>query len=92
MAAGSDTRPVTLMYFAWVREKVGVAREEIALPASVATVADLIGWLSARGPHYANAFAKPDIIRAAINQVHVKATASLASAREVAFFPPVTGG
>jgi sulfur-carrier protein len=92
MTSATDTRPVTVMYFAWVREKVGVAREEIVLPGSVATVADLIGWLSTRGPHYANAFARPEIIRTAINQVHVKATASLASAHEIAFFPPVTGG
>ena len=84
--------PVTLVYFAWVREKIGRAREDIALPASVATIADLIAFLRARGPEYESAFAKPDVIRAAINQTHVKAGASVAGAREIAFFPPVTGG
>ena len=84
--------PVTLLYFAWVREKVGRAREEVELPASLATVADLIGWLRARGPEYDNAFARPGVIRSAINQTHVAASASLTGAREIAFFPPVTGG
>jgi sulfur-carrier protein len=83
---------VTLLYFAWVREKIGHAREEIELPATLATVADLIVWLRARGPEYANAFASPDVIRTAINQTHVKQSAALTSAREIAFFPPVTGG
>jgi sulfur-carrier protein len=83
---------VTLMYFAWVREKIGLAREDVSLPDGVATVADLIAWLRARGPEYEAAFARPDVIRAAINQAHVKPSASLAGAREIAFFPPVTGG
>ena len=83
---------VTLLYFAWVREKVGRAREEIELPASVATVADLIGWLRTRGPEYENAFTRAEVIRTAINQTHVKASAPLTGAREIAFFPPVTGG
>ena len=88
----SQPATVTLLYFAWVREKIGRAREEIAVPAGVATVGDLMVWLKSRGPEYESAFAKPDVIRTAINQTHVKATASLASAREIAFFPPVTGG
>jgi sulfur-carrier protein len=86
----SDT--ITLMYFAWVREKVGRGREEVALPPTVATVADLIAWLKTRGPEYETAFAQADVIRAAINQSHVKLTASVSGAREIAFFPPVTGG
>ena len=83
---------VTLLYFAWVREKTGHAREEIELPDNLETVADLITWLRARGPQYDNAFARPGVIRAAINQTHVKQTAPLTGAREIAFFPPVTGG
>lgn len=83
---------VTLRYFAWVRERVGHAEERVELPAEVATVADLIGWLKARGPEYAHAFDKPEVIRAALDQVHVKPNAAIGSAREVAFFPPVTGG
>ena len=81
-----------VVYFAWVRERVGKAEEEIELPASVATVADLIGFLSGRGEHYAHAFANPKVIRAAIDRAHVKPETALAGAREVAFFPPMTGG
>ena len=81
-----------VIYFAWVRERVGKAEEEIELPAEVATVADLIDFLSARGEHYAHAFANPKVIRAAIDRAHVKPDAALAGAREVAFFPPMTGG
>jgi len=83
---------VTLLYFAWVREKVGRAREEIELPPSISTIADLISWLRTRGPEYENAFARAEVIRAAINQTHVKPSAPLTGAREIAFFPPVTGG
>ena len=88
----TDPTTVTLLYFAWVREKTGRAREDVVLPASVATVAGLVEWLRARGPEYAAAFARPDVIRAAVDQTHVKASASIAGAREIAFFPPVTGG
>lgn len=83
---------VTLRYFAWVRERVGRAEERVELPAHVATVTDLIGWLKTRGPEYAHAFEKTDIVRAAIDQMHVKPQAAIGGAREIAFFPPVTGG
>jgi sulfur-carrier protein len=83
---------VTLLYFAWVREKIGIPREDVLLPETVTTVADLIVWQRARGAEYENAFERPDVIRTAINQNHVKPTASLLGAREIAFFPPVTGG
>jgi molybdopterin synthase sulfur carrier subunit len=81
-----------LLYFAWVREKVGRGAEEIELPADVATVADVIGWLKTRGPEFDAAFARPELVRAAVDKVHVKASAAVAGAREIAFFPPVTGG
>jgi molybdopterin synthase sulfur carrier subunit len=81
-----------LRYFAWVRERIGLAEEEIELPASVKNVADLIAWLSRRDEGYAAAFAVPGIIRAAIDRDHVDHDALLADAREVAFFPPMTGG
>ena len=81
-----------LLYFAWVKEKAGVAAEEIAIPEDVATVAELIVWLKARGPEFANAFAQSEVIRAAIDQTHVRHNAKIAGAREIAFFPPVTGG
>jgi sulfur-carrier protein len=84
--------PLKILYFAWVREKTGKAEEIVDLPAGVGTVAELMVWLKGLGPEYAEAFARADVIRAAINRTHVKPTASLAGAREVAFFPPVTGG
>jgi molybdopterin synthase sulfur carrier subunit len=79
-------------YFAWVRERIGVAEETVEPPASVRTVGDLIGWLSKRGDTYAYAFETPRVIRAAIDQSHVKPDAVIAGAREIAFFPPMTGG
>jgi sulfur-carrier protein len=79
-------------YFAWVRERIGVAEEDIAPPAEVATVADLIGWLAQRGEGYAYAFENPKVIRTALDKAHVRREALIASAREVAFFPPMTGG
>jgi sulfur-carrier protein len=83
---------VKLLYFAWVREKAGRAEESIDLPAEAETISDVIGWLKTRGPEFANAFERGDVIRAAIDQMHVKHTASVKGAREIAFFPPVTGG
>jgi molybdopterin synthase sulfur carrier subunit len=84
--------PVKIVYFAWVRERVGKAEEEVELPSQVTTVEDLIRWLSGRSDEHAHAFATPGVVRAAIDQKHVKPHASLAGAREVAFFPPMTGG
>jgi molybdopterin synthase sulfur carrier subunit len=83
---------VKLLYFAWVREKIGKPEETIELPAHVATVSDLQAWLRGRGPEYATAFERSEVIRAAIDQRHVKPSARLEGAREIAFFPPVTGG
>ena len=79
-------------YFAWVRERVGIAEETVEPPADVHTVGDLIGWLARRGEAYAHAFETPRVIRAAIDHAHVKADAAIAGAREIAFFPPMTGG
>ncbi len=81
-----------ILYFAWVREKTGKAEEVVALPTGVDTVGDLIEWLKARDARHAAAFAKPEVIRAAVDRRHVSADAPLAGAREIAFFPPVTGG
>jgi sulfur-carrier protein len=81
-----------LLYFAWVKEKVGRASEEVTIPENVATVAELITWLKSRGPEFANAFERQDVIRAAIDQSHVRHDARIGAAREIAFFPPVTGG
>jgi sulfur-carrier protein len=81
-----------IVYFAWVRERIGKSEEDVVLPDTVRTVADLAAWLAARGEGYAHAFDNPGVVRAAINKVHVKPAASIAGAREVAFFPPMTGG
>ena len=79
-------------YFAWVRERVGKAEETLEPPSSVRTVEDLIGWLAKRGEGYGHAFETPQVIRAAIDHAHVKPDAAISGAREIAFFPPMTGG
>jgi molybdopterin synthase sulfur carrier subunit len=79
-------------YFAWVRERVGKAEETIEPPDSVRTVDDLMAWLAKQSEAYAYAFEKPLIIRAAIDHAHVKSDTAIAGAREIAFFPPMTGG
>jgi molybdopterin synthase sulfur carrier subunit len=81
-----------VVYFAWLRERVGKGEEEIDLPAGVTTVGQLVEWLAGRGEEYAHAFADPKVVRAALDRKHVKAAAALAGAQEVAFFPPMTGG
>ncbi|MGY2048667.1 molybdopterin converting factor subunit 1 [Methylobacterium sp. JK268] len=81
-----------LVYFAWVRERIGRPEETIDPPASVATVADLVAWLRTRGEEYAYAFENDGVVRAAVDRVHAKPGTPLAGAREVAFFPPMTGG
>jgi molybdopterin synthase sulfur carrier subunit len=81
-----------LVYFAWVRERVGRTEEELDLPPEVATVADLIAWLSGRGENYAYAFEKPKSVRTALDRVHARPDAAIADAKEIAFFPPMTGG
>jgi molybdopterin synthase sulfur carrier subunit len=81
-----------LRYFAWVRERIGRPEEDLEVPAGVATVGELIQWLSSRGEEYAYAFENPKVIRAAIDRTHVKAQAPIAGAGEIAFFPPMTGG
>ena len=89
---GNSAPTVKLLYFAWVREKIGKAGEEVELPAGVGTVTETMAWLASRGPEYAEAFARPHVIRTAINQTHVQPGARVEGAREIAFFPPVTGG
>jgi sulfur-carrier protein len=79
-------------YFAWVRERIGKAEETLEPPADIRTVGELIAWLSDQGEGYAYAFEKPKVIRAAIDHAHVQADAAIAGAREIAFFPPMTGG
>lgn len=90
--AEQGARTLTVRYFAWVREKVGRADERLDVPEEVASIADLVIWLRARGPEYEAALGAPGVVRAAIDQVHVKPSHRLDGAKEVAFFPPVTGG
>lgn len=80
------------VYFAWVRERVGLADEEISPPPEVVTVGDLMAWLCAKGENYEYAFENVRTIRAALDRKHVKHDALIAGAREIAFFPPMTGG
>jgi sulfur-carrier protein len=81
-----------LLYFAWVREKIGVSEEMIELPPSVTTAGDLIRFLAAKGEGYAEALAHPKVIRVAVNQEHVEHDELIGNPREVALFPPMTGG
>ena len=81
-----------VLYFAWVREKIGLGHERVDPPATVMTVADLVGWLAGRGGGYAEALGDPTKLRAAIDQLFVPLDTPLGMAREVAIFPPVTGG
>ena len=79
-------------YFAWVRERVGKAEEEIDPPPDIATVGELVAWLARRGEGYAYAFENPKVVRSAIDKIHVQANARIEGASEIAFFPPMTGG
>ena len=80
------------VYFAWVREQIGINEEDIDLPAEVKTGDDLMAWLKTRGDNYALALQHSDAIRIAVNQEHILHGDSLGEAREIALFPPMTGG
>ena len=84
--------PVTILYFAWLRERVGASEERLTLPAGVRTVADLITWLAERGAGHASAFANRRTVRCAVNQDFAAPETLVHPGDEVAFFPPVTGG
>jgi len=81
-----------LVYFAWVRERIGRAEEEIDLPAQVQTVSDLLSYLQSRGEGYASALVRPEVIRVAIDREHARHEARISGASEIALFPPMTGG
>lgn len=82
----------TLRYFAWVREKAGLSEEEVRLPDTIVTVADLLVWQRGRGAGFSEAFGNVKGVRVAINQMHARPDALVAGCKEIAFFPPVTGG
>lgn len=81
-----------LVYFAWVRERIGTGEEELDIPAEVTDVAGLLAFLQTRGDNYAAALAEPDVIRVALDKFHAEHDAPIAGAREIALFPPMTGG
>ncbi len=81
-----------IIYFAWLREKVGVPEEELTPPEGVTTVRALVEWLKERSPGHAEAFADGTLVKAAVNQEHVDLDHPVAAGDEIAFFPPVTGG
>jgi molybdopterin synthase sulfur carrier subunit len=81
-----------LVYFAWVRERIGKAEEEMTLPSSVVTVADLLNHLKTMGEEYETALQFPDVIRVAVDQEHVEHDEPIGNAREIGIFPPMTGG
>ena len=83
---------VDLVYFAWVRERIGKAEETLELPDSVVTAGDLLGYLKTLGEEYVAALEHENVIRVAINQEHVDHHVPIAGAREIALFPPMTGG
>ena len=81
-----------LLYFAWVRQKIGRSEEVVTVPADVTTVLDLVQWLRLRGGGFGEAFADEKRFRVAVNQEHALLGAVIGQDDEVAFFPPVTGG
>ena len=81
-----------LLYFAWLRARVGCAEEEVALPPRVQDVAGLLEWLQSRGGRYAEALRDLSVVRVAVNQDYVGREHPLRESDEVAIFPPVTGG
>jgi molybdopterin synthase sulfur carrier subunit len=81
-----------LLYFSWVRERIGRPEEIVDLPDNLATVGDVIEWLKGRGEEYAHAFEHRGVVRAAVDRVHAKPQTPIAGVREIAFFPPMSGG
>ena len=81
-----------LLYFGWVRSKIGISGETLDPPPDVADVRGLIGWLEARGAGYSEAFGDMSVIRVAVNQEMAELDAAVGKGDEVALFPPMTGG
>ncbi len=92
MTATAATFTLHILYFAWLRERVGVSEERVTLPDGIATVGGLVAWLRARSPGHAAAFAVPRTVRCAVNQDFAAPEDPVRPGDEVAFFPPVTGG
>ncbi len=80
------------VYFAWVKDRIGKAEEKLDLPADIRTVADLLAWMPTLGENYAAAFQDPELVRVALDQEFAHAEDVIGDTREIALFPPVTGG
>lgn len=85
-------RPLTVLYFAWLRERIGTGEESVVPPAGIGTVGELTAWLARRSPRHAAAFENRRTIRCAVNQDFADPDAPIGPGDEIAFFPPVTGG
>lgn len=83
---------IRVLYFSWIRERVGMEDEMLVLPDTIATVGDMLGWMRGRNDQFAAALEFPDIIRVALDQIHVDHDEALGAPREIALFPPMTGG
>jgi molybdopterin synthase sulfur carrier subunit len=83
---------IRMVYFAWVRERIGTGEESVDPPETVVTVADLVDWLAETSAPHAEAFENRSRLRAAIDQDFVALDTPIGRAREIAIFPPVTGG
>ncbi len=83
---------VHIVYFAWVRERIGKSEDDLDLPSDVTTARGLITYLATLGEEYEAAFEFPDVIRVAVNQEHIDHDESIVGAREIGIFPPMTGG
>ncbi|PKR49575.1 molybdopterin converting factor subunit 1 [Thalassospira marina] len=81
-----------IVYFAWVKDRIGKAEETLDLPENIRTVVDLLAWMPTRGDNYAAAFQDPELVRVALDQEFAQADAVIGETREIALFPPVTGG
>jgi molybdopterin synthase sulfur carrier subunit len=88
----SATRQIRVLYFARLRERIGRSEDALSVPAEIADVAALRGWLVARGAPWAQAFSEETRLRAAVDQRMARDDTPLRDGAEVAFFPPVTGG
>ena len=83
---------MNILYFAWLRERIGIGEEAVSPPDTIQTVNQLMDWLSQRSAGHAAAFADRKLIRAAIDQIHSNHSLPITGAKEIAFVPPVTGG
>lgn len=81
-----------ILYFAWLRQRIGTGEETVDAPETVRTVTELVEWLKNRGPEYAEALSDMETIRVAVNQEFADMDTTLSGDEEVAFFPPMTGG